>query len=111
MRAPPEAETTISGVAPRDGAVDGAGDLLAHHRAHAAADEFRLHDADLHRAAGQPACGGDQRVGEAGGRLAWRSSRSLYGLAVHETRAGRRSAGRRRTCSILAVVQQQLQRA
>ena len=43
MRAPPEAETTISGSSCSSGALGRAGDLLAHHRAHRAAHEAVLH--------------------------------------------------------------------
>ena len=41
MRAPPEAETMMTGTRLCDGQLDGARELLAHHRAHAAAQERR----------------------------------------------------------------------
>ena len=44
MRAPPEAETTISGTRALERVLGGAGDLLAHHRAHRAAHEAVVHD-------------------------------------------------------------------
>ena len=44
MRAPPEAVTQHERQAALDAAVGGAGELLAHHRAHAAAEEAEVHD-------------------------------------------------------------------
>ena len=46
MRAPPEAETTISGSFSAVAFLDGPRDHLAHNRAHGAADERVLHGAD-----------------------------------------------------------------
>ncbi len=48
MRAPPDAATTISGLRVVARAVHGAGDGLAHHCAHRAADKAVLHGADDH---------------------------------------------------------------
>ena len=46
MRAPPEQDTTISGIRPRERGLDGADDLFAHDDPHAAADERVLHRPD-----------------------------------------------------------------
>ena len=51
IRAPPDAETTISGIALRQGVLGGAGDLLADDGAHRAAHEPEVHHADRDRPA------------------------------------------------------------
>jgi hypothetical protein len=88
-------------------AIDGAGNLLAHYRAHAAADEFRFHDAQLHGAAGEFPFGGDEGVGHV--RRFLRCAQTFaIGLGIDEAkRVGRREAGVE--LAVLAIVEQQLQ--
>ena len=66
MRAPPEAATTMSGLRLQPGAVHGAGDGLAHHGAHRAADEAVLHGAEDNLVGSQPADCVENCVIEAG---------------------------------------------
>ncbi len=72
-----------------DGPFDGARDFLAHYAAQAAANELRLHGADLHFTAVDGAGGGDQRVGKRCSLL--RGGQALaIGALVHELqRVGR----------------------
>ena len=66
MRAPPEAETTISGSRSSCGFFDGARNHLADHRAHGAADERVLHRAHDDRLAIELAASVDDRIVEPG---------------------------------------------
>ena len=85
----------------------GAGDLFAHHGAHAAADEFRLHHADLDGVAGQAANGGDERIGQVSGCLHGKQTLAV-GLGVDKAqRVGGTEAGVE--LLVLAIVQQHLQ--
>jgi len=52
----------MSGPALGPGEPDGPGDFLAHHRAHAAADETEVHHAEYHRRAGNRAPAINERV-------------------------------------------------
>ena len=66
MRAPPEAATTMSGLRVDASAIDGAGDGLAHHGAHGAADEAVLHGAEDDLMGPELADGVEDGVVEAG---------------------------------------------
>ena len=62
MRAPPEAEKTIAGHLSSMRALEDAGDLLAHHRAHGAAHELEDEAAHGDLVALDAAHAGDERV-------------------------------------------------
>ena len=108
MRAPPEAETMISGL--RAGRCERSMArvmLLAHHRAHAAADELQFQAQMLHRPPVQFAVA-PRRWRRARPRLLHRRQPLAVGLRVDELRAGRwRSA--RVVISQLFAVEQHLQ--
>ena len=96
IRAPPEALTTMSGTRAARACLGGAGDLLADDRAHRAAHEPEVHDADGDR---------DRRrwrrcPRRAASRMpvaAWAAaSRSGYGLLVDEAERVHRLEARRR---------------
>ena len=90
MRAPPDAETIISGVLRISGALHRPRDHLAHHRAHAAADERILHHARDHRPPQQLALRVDDRIFQPGVVLRLPQPRRVR-LQVHKLqRIGRR---------------------
>ena len=69
IRAPPDADTTISGTRLGEGVLGGAGDLLADDRAHRAAHEPEVHHADRDRPALDRARPPDRRVLHPGRQL------------------------------------------
>ena len=79
-----------SGVRVGDGPFDRAGDLFAHHRAHAAAHELPLHGADIHAPAVQRSRGRKQRIGELRGFLG-RGQLGAIGFVQAERVGGRHS--------------------
>ena len=95
MRAPPEAETTISGSALGDRVLGGAGDLLADDRAHRAAHEPEVHDADRDRLALDGAGAAHRRVAQPRLRLG-RGDALRVRLLVDEAERVDRLQARRR---------------
>ena len=83
IRAPPDALTTSSGDALGEGVLRGAGHLLADDRAHRAAHEPEVHDADGDRVAAHGAGAPDRRVAHAGRELGGGEPVRI-GLLVHE---------------------------
>ena len=63
--------------------VDGAGNFLAHHRAHRAADELEVHGRHHQRLAGAQAVGGAHGVAQAGVALGGGHTLRV-GLGIHE---------------------------
>ena len=95
IRAPPEALTMMSGIARGEGVLGGAGHLLADDRAHRAAHEPEVHDAQRRGRAPERARPPDRGIAHAGGVLGGDEPVRIR-LLVDEPETCRPTGGRRR---------------